>query len=73
MSSCVTVIVICRLFGNVACVLQLSVNENEYFFNNMRLLTYSLKRNLDKLRKPTDKYRFLASVVLLRLYLLTLC
>jgi len=42
--------------------LQLNISDNEYFFNNMRLIGYTLKRNLDKLRKPPDKYRFVISM-----------
>jgi len=41
------------------------VNENEYFENNMRLNRYTLKRNMDKLRKPPDKYRSVASFIAL--------
>ena len=38
--------------------MQLAVDENDYFNNNMRLTRYTLKRNMKKLRKPPDKYRF---------------
>jgi hypothetical protein len=36
---------------------QLTVNESEYFANNLRFVKYSMKRNLRKLRKSPEKYR----------------
>jgi len=52
------------VYVSLCIVLQLLVNENEYFANNMHLIEYTFKRMLDKLRKLPDKYRFVKVVAL---------
>ncbi|KAK2148889.1 hypothetical protein LSH36_477g02015 [Paralvinella palmiformis] len=34
---------------------KLFINESEYFQNNIRVLKFSIKKNLDKLRKPPER------------------
>ena len=53
----VFVLMVCFFVSNQSCDLQLLVNESEYFLNNIRFVKYDIKRNLDKLRKPPEKYR----------------